>query len=344
MTKASKVAIAIARYIHTFLTKYVPSQKSRSEHTLKGYTNAISLYIKFLETNKSVTIDKFDASCFEQKMIEEWLQWLSDSRNCSPGTCNNRLASIRVFLKYLGQQDISLLYLYESASNILRRKEFKKRISGLSKNGVKALLNAPDVTTVTGRRDLTLITTAYCTAARIDEVLSMKISHLNLDGKKPFITFIGKGSKIRTVPLLPKAVAHLQKYIKEQHGENPDRNAYVFYSRNTGSCGKLSQMAVSKRLRHLAAVAHRSCEDVPLDFHAHQLRHARASHWLDEGVNIVQISFLLGHASLETTMVYLDITTEQEITAMATLENENDKKVTKKWKSDNCSLAGFCGL
>jgi len=74
------------------------------------------------------------------------------------------------------------------------------------------------------------------------------------------------------------------------------------------------------------------------------LRHAKASHWIEDGLNVLQVSFLLGHAHLETTMVYLDITTEDKAKALATLENETDKRIAKKWKNPNGSLRGFCGL
>lgn len=61
-------------------------------------------------------------------------------------------------------------------------------------------------------------------------------------------------------------------------------------------------------------------------------------------MNIVQISFLLGHSNVQTTMTYLDITTEQEEKALATLEDENDKKTPKKWKDNMSTLASLCGL
>ena len=61
-------------------------------------------------------------------------------------------------------------------------------------------------------------------------------------------------------------------------------------------------------------------------------------------MNIIQISFLLGHASLDTTMRYLDITADDKRKALATLEGEKEKNVTKKWKDSSGSLAGFCGL
>jgi len=51
-------------------------------------------------------------------------------------------------------------------------------------------------------------------------------------------------------------------------------------------------------------------------------------------MNIAQISYLLGHECIQTTMVYLDITTEQEEKALETLENESQRNVIKKWKND----------
>ena len=83
---------------------------------------------------------------------------------------------------------------------------------------------------------------------------------------------------------------------------------------------------------------------MPLGLHAHQLRHAKASHWLEDGMNIIQISFLLGHEQLQTTMIYLDITTEDEALALATLEDEKGKKVSPKWKKADGSLVAFYGI
>jgi len=206
------------------------------------------------------------------------------------------------------------------------------------------LLSVTDLSTKAGRRDLALMIIIYSTAARIDEILSLKTKQLNLDAQKPNATIIGKGSKIRTLYLLPKAVAHLKKYLKEFHGDTPNPEAYVFYSRNTGVYGKLSQTAVNKQLKKHARAAHEMCNEVPQDLHAHQLRHAKAAHWLEDGMNIIQISFLLGHEQLQTTMIYMDITIEQEFKALATLEDENDKKIPKKWKNTKGGLARFCGV
>jgi len=342
MKKSSNEAVLIARHINTFLNEYVPSQKARSEHTLKSYDTALSLYLGFLEIEKKIDSSILCGECFSVQNVEEWLVWLMEKRGCSPETCNVRLASLRSFLTYLGNREVSLLHLASGASQITRKKVYRKKVKGMSKDAVKALLDTPDLTTKTGRRDIALLVLMYGAATRIDEVLSLKVGHLHLNARKPYASIIGKGEKIRTLYLLPKTVAHLKRYLQEFHGDAPNQNAYVFYSRNDG--GKMSQMAVSKRLKLYAAIAHEKCSDVPVSLHAHQIRHAKASHWLEDGMNIVQISFLLGHEQLGTTMVYLDITTEQEAKALATLEDENDKHISKKWKALSGGLSEFCGV
>jgi len=342
MKRSGNETVVLSRHINTFLNEYMPSQKTRSEHTMKSYGTALSLFLGFLETEKGIDSATLRAECFNSQTIEEWLLWLMETRGCSPETCNIRLASLRVFLSYLGKREVSMLYLATEASQIDRKKVYKKKVKGMSKEAVKALLAVPNASTKTGRRDLALLVLMYGAALRIDEVLSLKAGQLQLEAKKPYVTVVGKRDKIRTMYLLPKSVAHIKRHLQEIHGDSPNPKSYVFCSRNGG--GKLTQPAISKRLKEYAAVAHKSCKDVPLNLTAHQIRHAKASHWLEDGMNIVQISFLLGHEQLETTMVYLDVTTEQNTKALATLEDENDKRTPKKWKVSKNSLADYCGV
>jgi len=344
MRRSDNAAIEITKYINAFLYDYIPNFSDRSEHTLKSYHISISLYIDFLEKVKKIKPEKLNYECFDRGNIEEWLKWLLETRKSSPRTCNVRLASIRAFLKYIGEQNSSLLYYGASASKVERKKAPKRKINGLSKEAVRAILTTPDTKTAAGRRDIAMLVTLYGTASRIDELLSMKISQLKLDARKPYVNVIGKNDKIRTLFLLPKAVSHLKQYIREFHGENPNPESYVFFSRVSGPDTMMTQPAVSKRLKLYAEKAHEICPEVPLDLHAHQFRHAKASHWLEDGMNIVQISLLLGHEQLETTLIYLDVSLEQKSEALATLEEENAKKIPKRWKGKGSSLADFCGI
>lgn len=332
MKKASKEVYELARHIHNWLHVHTPSIQSNSPHTIRTYSTTLSLFVGFLEGKKKIDSYSLNSECFSRDYIEGWILWLKEERGCSSQTCNIRLTALRAFLKYLADRDISYLSIYQCATLIPRQKVAGKKVIGMSKNAVKTLMSVPNVSTKTGQRDLVLQIILYCTATRIDEILSMKINQLHLETDKPYITIVGKGRKIRTLYILPKGVAHLKKYMEEFHSANPDPNAFVFYSRNKGIFGKMTPESVNKQLKKYAATAQGVCKDVPLNLHAHQIRHAKASHWLEDGMNIVQISFLLGHANLHTTMVYLDITTEQESKALATLEDENKKIFRKNGK------------
>ena len=132
----------------------------------------------------------------------------------------------------------------------------------------------------------------------------------------------------------------MREFIKDAHGDFPKPSSYVFFSRTKGLTEKMSPNAVNKQIQKHAQTVRINCDEIPAKIHAHQLRHAKATHWLEGGMNILQISLLLGHEQLQTTMVYLDVTTEQEAKALVTLEEENEKNTPKKWKSNLSSLCG----
>ena len=336
--KSGKEARFLSKSVSEFISVYAPAHLTDSENTLKSYQVTLGKYLGFLEDDKGFSIQTISAECFEKQVIEEWMRHMRNIERLSPDTCNIRLGGLRTYLKYLGTREVKYKYLYSEAIDIPLMKTEKKKVSGLSKKAVKTLMTAPNQSTPAGRRDLVFMIIAYGTAARMSEILSIKVGHLFLDGSKPHVTVIGKGGKVRTLYLLPKAVAHIRKYLNTAHGENPVPERYLFYSRNGNKEERISSKAIEKRLRMYAEKAHEKCSDVPLDLHAHQFRHARASHWLEEGMNIVEISVLLGHEQLATTMRYLDISTDDQIKAMATLEDENDSKVSAKWKNNNGSL------
>lgn len=330
-------ALELAKYYNFWIDECV---QTNSLNTIRSYESTINLYINFLENAKGLKSSSFSSSNdFSSETIKEWLVWLKNEKGCSPQSCNVRLASLRAYLQYIGEQDIKYRYLLLDSKNIHRMKETTKKINGMSEIAVKTLMSVPDVYSVTGYRDIVFMAFLYGTAARIDEVLSLKISDLYLTSDNPHATVIGKGNKIRTLYLPPKLVSHLNKYIKKFHGVNPNKDRYLFYSRVKGYQGKISQEAINKRLKKYAIITHETCSEVPLDLHAHQFRHAKASHLLDDGMNVAQLSKILGHANLSTTMVYLDITTDMEAKAMISLEDEKTRNLPRKWNNGKDRLS-----
>ncbi|MBR2256657.1 MAG: tyrosine-type recombinase/integrase [Blautia sp.] len=336
--------VRLARYISRFLTEYAPLNLTSSVATLNGYRATIKSYVGWLEDEKKVTPTSFKASCFEASYIEEWVKWLKQEKGNSNDTCNVRLGALRTFLEYVSKQDIDLKYLVAEASYVHRFKKKGRNISGLTREAVAILLQTPDTSTQSGRRYLLLMLLLYSLAARIDEILSLQLKDIHLDSVKPSVSLTGKGRKVRTLGLLPKVVEHLNRYISEAHGSMPDKEAYLFYTNHKGRYTKMSQTAVRNSLKKYAAQANLKCKEVPLTLHAHQFRHAKAEHMLEDGINIVQISEYLGHEDISTTKIYLEITDRIKAEAYATINTESDNSIPKKWKKTDGTLRELVGL
>lgn len=336
-------AAALGSLVSDFCWRWAPTHLTTSDGTLGNYRTALRLYVGWLAEARGVTPLTLSADDFSPAAIEDWLAWLSAARGNSPQTCNVRLSSIRTFLTYASTHDPTFAGLAPAAMSVPKRKGPKTKVAGMPREAVAALAAAPDQSTASGRRDLTVIVTLYATACRVGELLGMRVRDLALDAPSPFVTVTGKGNKSRVMYLPEKAVAHLGRHVAETLGPDPDPGAYVFWSRNHPRGERpLSDDAVTRLLRKHAEAAHGTCPDVPLKLHAHVLRHARASHWLDDGNSVAQVSLLLGHSSIQTTMDYLDITPDAKEEAMSPIVGEPQPK---RWKGEGAkTLLAHCGF
>ena len=330
MSRTKKESTQIANYISEYLNEYITQYKSVSRHTIKSYKVSLKGYLEYLET-LNITPSKLSYECFDSKHIEDWLVYLRDIKNNQPQTINVRLSSLISFLEYIGKQDISHLNIYTQAKNIPQRKTIKTKIKSIEREQLALILSTINQNTKTGRKDLTMFTLMYNTGTRLDEILSLRLKDLHLDVEEPCITVLGKGQKIRTLPILNKTVNLLKRYILENH-QYSDLENYLFYSKIKGKNYKLSEQSVEKQLRKWSDLARLKNPEIPTKIHPHQLRHSAATHWLEDGLNIVEVSVLLDHEQLNTSMKYVDVTISQKAHAMETIDNINEEE--KKWKKN----------
>ena len=117
----NKEAIEIATIFHKWIND---STLRKSPNTVKAYTETMSVFLKYLEDIKSVTLYSF---CIGKDLaicnITEWLNWMHNVKGCKPESCNARLASLRAFFKYLGLMEPKYRHLYMESANITRLKE-----------------------------------------------------------------------------------------------------------------------------------------------------------------------------------------------------------------------------
>ena len=321
-------SIVVLRHYSEWIEKCATT---RSPHTVRAYEVTIESYMTFLEKELNITPVAFTAAkCLSKDYIEKWMEHLLKTKGCSAKTCNARLASFRAFLKYLSQKDAKYAFLYLDSQNIEQYKVVKKRYEGMTEMAIKALLAEPDLLTNNGIRDSVLMTILYVTAARISELLSIRLKDLHM-GENPHVTVIGKRMSIRTLYLPEECLENLKLYIKRFHNRS-NKDAYLFYSPIKGSNYPMSAENVNKFIKKYAKTAKVKCPDIPDNTHAHQFRHAMATHWLNAGFNIAEVSQMLGHANIETTMIYLDITLDTVKKAIIKVGSDNIQKAQCKWK------------
>ena len=305
--------------------------KTKAEHSIIG--EGMGIYIDFLESSKGVTSNTICGECFRKDWIEEWIAWLKEVRKCSPQTCNHRLSILKNFLRFLAHKKIQFIKYDCDAAEIKRMQQPKKQVEVITKDTIKRIFASINTRTLIGKRDFALFNLLYSTGTRIDEILSLRLSALHLDETKSYILVLGKGNKQRTIYLLNSMVKILP-------------SDFVFFPIYGHANKKITSEAISKRLKMYVRIASQGLLEIPADFHCHSFRHARATHWLEDGVNLAQIQKLLGHESIETTMKYVGVSSEQMVQALCSMEDNLTLGVEKKYKKirNKDSLATVLGL
>jgi integrase/recombinase XerD len=173
----------------------------------------------------------------------------------------------------------------------------------LSETDVEALLAAPDANTPLGMRDRTMLEVLYAAGLRVSELISLKT--FEVDVGAGVVRVLGKGSKVRMVPLGEEAVDWVRRYVAEVRNDILKKNSsdHLFVTeRGTG----MTRQAFWQNIKRFGARA------VPgKHFSPHVLRHAFATHLINHGADLRVVQMLLGHADISTTQIYTHVARER---------------------------------
>ena len=242
--------------IRNFLEIYLPTYRHAGENTVKSYRTGLNQYLDYVSSKKQISRFAVTAAMFSYDMVTEYLHWLSVDRKVSSATCNNRLAVIRAFISYASACKPEYIDLKSRLSQIKGKKndQFGK-VDYMSEAAVKALMEAPDVSTTAGLTDQFMMVMLYDTGARIQEILSLRLCDLKID-KTPTAIIHGKGGKTRIVPLMPETVKHLKKYLSVLHpDEHMHSESYLFFTRHKGQKVQMCDDTARYRIQRYAAAA-----------------------------------------------------------------------------------------
>lgn len=331
-----------AHSLSAYLSMYLPGQRGLSENTIMAYRDTFKLVLHFAEKEKNLCAEKMTLADFNSEFITEFVTWLEKIRGCSVATCNQRLATLRAFAKYARGMYPEFLHESQKIMDTKAKKKVSSVIPYLSADGIKHLLAQPNRENKYGRRDLVLLSLMYDSAARVQEICDLKVRDVRLE--KPFTVILtGKGRKTRFVPLMSSTGGLIAEYFKENNLHRAEKHDDPLFCNHQQ--GKLTRAGVAYILNKYFELARKDCGNLPPKISPHMLRHSKAMHLLQAGVNIVYIRDFLGHVNVSTTEVYAKCDTEMKRNVLEQASVEIDSALPE-WTNDKdlmSMLIGLCG-
>lgn len=333
-----------ARTLTKYLSEYLPGHRNVSSNTIRSYRDAYKQLIVFLNETYNLRPERISFNNIAVDHIKNYLGWLEKERNVSISTRNQRLAAIHSFYRYAQTEYPEILFESQRILGIPFKKKNHPKIDYLRQDCLHHILEQPDVFTQRGRRNLSLMTVLYDTGARVQELIDLKVCDVRLQDPST-ITLTGKGNKSRCVPIMRKTKNILKSYMQENHLlENGKQKISLFHNSRLEKFSRPGISYILKKYLHMAKEKKPELS-FPQTIHPHMLRHTKAVHLLEAGVNLIYIRDLLGHVSVTTTEIYLKAETELKRNA---LENAYPQIVTQdiplwtentellKWLEDFC--------
>lgn len=292
---------------------YIKISKNASLHTLRNYAIDLEDFKIFLSKNiseesknnlpkikpiEAPPIDfDFPIDAIDRKVLRAFLADLFD-RKKHRRTIARKLSSLRTFFKYLVAHKV----IQQDPAEELESPRLEKKIPPtISYAQIEHLMSQPDVKTLLGLRDRAIMELLYSSGLRVSEVVSL--NRADFDQKNLLIKLKGKGKKERVVPITENAASWISKYVEngEEFLEIKDREAIFLNCHGH----RLSTRSIDRKFQEYLHAS-----GLSLDITPHKIRHAIATHWLENGMDLKTIQVLLGHSSLSTTTIYTHVSTK----------------------------------
>lgn len=324
-----------AKYLTSFLGEYLPSTRNVSENTIKSYRDTFKMFLVYCNDFLQLNTQKLTLKKINEETIVSFLNWLENERQCSISTRNQRLAGIHAFYRYLLTNSPEHLLTSQKILQIPLKKYEKPFVEHLTPEQVKKLLSAPNLSTKIGRRDVTLLSVLYDTGARVSELCDLTVNDVRFE-KPELIRLTGKGRKVRTVPLLPNTISLLKQYLQEN--KLTDKFDFPLFQNQRKS--KLTRGGVSYILQKYAVIAFDNENDKLKKITPHILRHSKAMHLYQAGVNLVYIRDILGHNDISTTDIYAKADIYSKRKALESVYQDITETNLPEW-NENADLIDF---
>jgi len=240
-------------------------------------------------------------------VLEAYQRWLwryekPNGQRLGWSTQRSKLGALKDFFRWLTRQDV---ILHNPASELeLPRPEKRLPRAALSLGEVDRLMAVPDIADPLGVRDRAILEVFYSTGVRRAELCALEMADVSAE-RRTVTVRRGKGGKDRVVPVGERALAWVERYVREARPrlclDTRTQGLFLTGYGEAFNADVLSRM-VAAWIAQAGLGKKGSC---------HLLRHTCATHMLEGGADIRYIQQLLGHESLETTAIYTEVSIRQ---------------------------------
>ena len=288
----------LAYYVQRYFSAYLIAQRHYGANTIASYRDTFRLLLVFLDEkhHKKSCLKILDVG---YDCCSSFLQWLEESRGNTVSTRNVRLAHLKSFFGYVYLQAPEFADHCNQVLSIPFANVGRKPPEYLTTDAVAHLLQSVDAKKKEGLRHLALLSLMYDSGCRAQELIGLHVCDVQF--RKCYRVYVhGKGDKYREIPILPETADILQKYIRTY---NLQKTSVLFTNINGEPLTRQGIRYIIRKYVTKAKEGHP--DEFETEGFPHLLRHSKATHLVDAGVNIYNIRDFLGHESVVTTEVYL---------------------------------------
>ena len=291
----------LAPHLTAFLRDRLPRERGASPHTCDAYAYAFQLLLAFAAKRLRTQPSALSFEQLDVPLVLAFLEGLESSRGNSARTRNARLAAIRSFARFVEYRAPACIQQIRGLLAIPMKRSDEKLVSYLTHAEMQAVLDAPDPRARDGMRDRAMLHVAFAAGLRVSELIGLRLNDVTLQPQAA-IHVMGKGRRERTLPLWNTTAKALRAWLA---------------LRGDAACPELFINARGAPLtrdgfeyilaKHVTAAAASVPSIKKKRVSPHVLRHSCAMHTLEATHDIRKVALWLGHASVQTTEIYVRV-------------------------------------
>ena len=269
---------------------YLHNTKKTSENTEVSYERDLKKMAHYFETEQKI----YDVAQITETSLNSYMLYL-ERNQFSPATVSRSVASMRAFFQYLYKEH----QISSDPSEGLKPPKVEKKMPEiLTVKEVDMLLAQPSSRTPKGIRDKAMLELLYATGIRVSELISLKLSDINLQ-----MGYINcrDAEKERIIPFGNTAKKALIAYL------NGVRSSFVKDDKCQNLFTNCSGKPMSRQGFWKILKAYASAAGIEKDITPHTLRHSFAAHLVENGADLKSVQEMMGHSDISTTQIYMNM-------------------------------------